>query len=412
MQPDGYSDGRSRGRDFFLTWSGYGVAELGFRVTALALPLMAVLRFNATPSQVGLVNGLRWVPSLAMTLWAGAWIDRGRRRPVLVWASLAYALTLGFTSFLAARAWLRMEHLYAVSFFTGAFSMLFQLANVAHLPSLVGQEHLVEANSRMMAGYSAAEVAGPALAGAMVQYLPTTFVTGLNAVVFLFPAWGFSNIAQPEQPPPPAAGQRLAGREIAEGLRLVLDDWFLRPTSAFAFLYNVFCPMMETTVVLYATRTLGMSAGSFGAVVSVGSLGWLVGSLAAVRIEGRLGTGRAILYSMLLHTVGILAIPAVVPRGFAPFALAAAYFALEAGAAVANVLLMSVRQAVVPAHLLGRVSSWVRLVSGCAYSLGSPVAGCLGQVVGFRPTLVIAALGVLASCSPLWVSPVRDWRRS
>jgi MFS family permease len=282
-------------RDFRKLWAGETVSLFGSEVTELALPLVAVLVLEADAGQMGLLAAARFAPFLLITLPAGVWVDRRRRRPVLIGSNLGRALLVGLVPLLSGLGLLRMGHLYAISFAVGTLTVMFDVAYQSYLPSLVDREQLVEGNSKLQASASAARVGGPGLGGLLVQLVGAPRALLLDAASYVISAASLLAIRNQEPDPPadrdgePRAGLR---REIGEGLAVTYRNPVLRSMAGLAATYNLFEGAVLALLVLYATRELGLSAGLIGLVVSAGSLGALAGTALTGRLERRLGVGR------------------------------------------------------------------------------------------------------------------------
>jgi hypothetical protein len=254
-------------RDFRKLWAGETVSLFGSEVSELALPLVAVLVLDADAGQMGLLAAARFAPFLMVTLPAGAWVDRRRRRPVLISSNLGRALLVGLVPLLAGLGLLRMGHLYAVAFAVGALTVLFDVAYQSYLPSLVKREQLVEGNSKLQASASAARVGGPGLGGLLVQLVGAPRALLLDAGSYVVSAASLLAIRNRE-PAPAAEGDgqprtRLR-QEIGEGLAVTYRNPVLRSLAGLAATYNLFSQVIDALLVLYATRELGLSAGSSG----------------------------------------------------------------------------------------------------------------------------------------------------
>ena len=286
-------------RDFRRLWAGETVSLFGSEVTELALPLVAVLVLDAEAAQMGLLAAARFAPFLLVTLPAGAWVDRRRRRPVLIGSNLGRALLVGLVPLLAGLGLLRMGHLYAVAFAVGAFTVVFDVAYQSYLPSLVEREQLVEGNSKLQASASVARVGGPGLGGLLVQLVGAPRALLLDAGSYVVSAASLLAIRNRE--PAPVAdrdGQPRARlrQEIGEGLAVTYRNPVLRSMAGLAATYNLFSQVIEALLVLYATRELGLSAGVIGLVISAGSIGALAGAALTGRLQRRLGVGPSLIW--------------------------------------------------------------------------------------------------------------------
>jgi MFS family permease len=397
--------------DFARLWAAHTVSAAGSQVTALALPLAAILTLEATAWQVGVLRAASNLPVLALGLLAGVWIDRLRRRPVLVAADLGRALLLSAVPLAALGGGLRIELLYLVAFLVGTLSLFFDVAVQSFVPTVVPRERLVEGNSRLLASGAAAGIAGPGAAGWLVQVLSAPLAIWLDALSFVASAVLLAGIRAPE--PRPRGAERRLWAEIGEGLALLWRDPTLRAITGAATVGALGGSMHATIFVLYATQTLGFAPSLLGAVVAAGGAASLAGAALAGALTRRLGPGSAIIWGQLVFAAGTGFAPlaSALPAGAVP--LLAAGQALS-GAAITVVATnqMSLRQAVTPDRLLGRMNGGRRVLVFGAQPIGALLAGALGQTVGLPATLVVAAgVGLLA----FWVallSPLRTLRET
>jgi MFS family permease len=396
-----------RNSDFMRFWTGQSASLFGTQVSKLALPLTAILTLSATAGQLGLLRTAEFLPFLLISLPAGVWIDRRRRRPVMIAADLARMALIALVPLLAFPHLLRIWHLYAVALLVGLFTVLFDLSYLSYVPRVVGREHLVEANSKLMVSTSVAEIGGPGLGGLLVQLLTAPAALLVDAVSYLASALCVGRIRRPE-PEPAVPERRPALRaEVGDGLRLVFGNRYLRAIAGEGFLFNFFLQFVETLFVLYAVRQLGFSPGLVGGVIGVGSIGGLLGSVVAARVAARMRFGPAVSLGCVVACAGPILLPLVTGPLWLAVALAvAAFFLLGFGSGVANVLNVSLRQTVTPDRSLGRMNASMRLALYGAIPLGALAGGFLGGAIGLRPTLFVAGAGFFVALLPIVLSPI------
>ena len=394
-----------RNPDFVRLWAGESISLLGSQVTLLALPLTAVLTLDAGAAQLGVLNAFKFAPFFLVTLLAGALVDRWRRRPVLLATNIGRAVFIGLVPLAAVADVLTIEQLYAVAFLVGILTVFFDVAFWSYVPTIIDKRWLSDANGKLMASSSAADVGGPGIGGLLVGILTAPIALVADAVSFLLSAVTLASIKTPE--PAPAPAKRRLRADIREGLSYVFRNPYLRPIAAEAATFNVFSTALETVFLVYAVRVLGFGPALVGLVFAVGSVGALLGSLIAGIPERRLGIGPTIVLSMVVGCLPYLLIPLVDGSGAAPAALAAtAFFFAGIGIAVSNVQVISFRQAITPERLLGRMTASYRFVIYGTIPLGALFGGGLAEWVGLREALVVSAAGIAAA--PVWVlfSPV------
>lgn len=393
--------------DFMRLWAGETISVFGSQITALALPLTAVVTLEATASQVGFLEAIGFAPYFVITLFAGVWVDRYRRRPMLVWTNLGQGLLLGLIPLAAWLGALRMELLYAVAFLAGLLHVMFQMAYQAYLPTLVERDHLVEGNSKLQLSVSAASVGGPGLAGLLVEWVTAPLAMVADSLSFLAAARAAARIRRPE--PAPAGGARDGSlwRGIGQGLRTVLFNPYLRAMLGEAGTYNIFGTAIHTLFVLYAVRELGIRPGLLGLMYAAGSAGSILGSLAARPLVARFGVGTAMTGTYLVACASPLLIPLAtgVPR--LTLALLAAWLFLSGvSVTMSNIQVISMRQAVIPPGVFGRTNAAYRFFASGGTPLGALAAGALGDALGLRPALTVVSAGMLLALPWVLFSPL------
>jgi predicted MFS family arabinose efflux permease len=397
-----------RHADFMNLWAAHSASLFGSEITALALPLMAVIMLDATPVQMGVLAAAGTAPFLLCSLPAGVWVDRRRRRPVLIGGDLARA---GFLLSIPLAAWmgvLRMEHLYLVTFLVGVFSVFFEVADYAYVPSLVGREAVVDANSKLQISYSAAEAGGPGVAGLLVQVISAPGAIAIDAVSYLVSAILLRRIEMPE-PPIDTRTSRGVRHDVESGLRALLGHRLLRPIVLAPGADSIFLKAIAAIFVLYATRELEITPVMLGVILAVGGIGAIPGALLSASAARRFGVGSTIIGGWLIAAATWLMVPLATGAVAVPVLAVSMLLGGIAGTIV-NVQQWSLRQLVTPDALQGRVTASHRFLVYGAYPLGALLGGWLGAVLGLRPAIALCALGALTA--PLWVacSPLRALR--
>jgi MFS family permease len=401
MRPAGL--GRHPG--FMKLWIGQAISSFGSWLGAF--PLLAILVLDVTPAQMGVLETLRAAPVLLVGLLAGVWIDRMRRRHILMLADIGRALLLGSIPMAALLGLLRMEQLYVVGFLNGILTVFFDTAFQSYIPTLVQRERLLEANSRLSASSSVAEIAAPALGGVLVQLITAPLTVLLDAVSFLVSALFLGLIRTPEPPPAHQEQGPSMWHDIVEGLRLVLRNPVLRALAGGEGTHNFFGAFFGTLYGLYAIRELGLEPATVGVLVGSGGIGALVGTLLAGQVTGRFGLGPSLIGGLLASSVLALLMPlAGGTRLVAVSLLAASQVLGDLALAIFFITELSLRQAITPDHVLGRVNASFRFIVGGTGILGLFAGGILGETIGLRPSVAVAAAGGLLACLWLPLSPV------
>lgn len=397
--------------DFSKLWAALSVSLVGSQITTLALPLFAAAVLDVSPFQMGVLTAAGQIPFLLCSLPAGILADRVRRRPILVsadWGSAALLMTIPLAVPFGGPSFLQ---LCAVAFGIGTFAVVSEVAHYAYVPTLVGRSQLTEFNSRLQVSYSASESAGPGLAGVLVQWITAPFAVLVDAVSFMVSALLLRSI-KGEEPRLVNEGPRLPlHRLLTDGIRLLLSHPLMRPIILTGVFVAIFDNGIIALYVLYATRELGLNAASVGLIFVAGGLGAIPGAVLARWVGNRFGVGPAIVTGLLAAGLAGLLIPFASGPALLVIVMLAAAKAFGALAfTVANIHQWSLRQAVTPDELAGRVTAGQRFIVYGGGSLGALFSGALGGAVGLRPALFVCVLGSILA--PVWgyFSPLRQLR--
>ncbi len=393
-----------KNRDFLKLWTGDAVSDIGNQITLLAMPLTAILLLDATPGELGILGAAQFAPFLLFGLIAGVWVDRVRRRPVMIAADLIRALCIGVIPVLAVLDLLRIEHLYVIVFVFGTLGLFFDIAYQSYLPTLVKREQLTEGNAKLTATSTIAEVGGPALAGVLIQLLTAPVVLVIDGVSFLCSALGLSLIKRREAPVAPDPRGRNVLREVKEGLGFVFQSRLLRTIAATTATSNLFGRILFTVYVLYLAESLELSPAVIGVTFALSSIGSVLGAFVAERCSGWFGLGRTIAGSILIGNAALLLVPAAASLGVATVpTLVVAMFIWGLANPIYNINQVSLRQGITPDRLLGRMNASMRFLVWGTVPIGYLIGGAIGDSFGLWPTLVIGAVGGVLPV--LWLLP-------
>ncbi|HUQ41853.1 MAG TPA: MFS transporter, partial [Candidatus Limnocylindrales bacterium] len=284
-------------RDFLKLWVGQTISELGTVVTRTAVPLVALLVLGAGPLELAYLVISASLAVLLVGLVAGAWVDRLRRRPLLIWADVIRAVLLFSIPIAYVMGSLGMAQLYVVMFVEAALGALFDAAYPAYVPSLIGLDRVVEGNSKLATSSSIAEIGGPGIAGALVQVISAPFAILVDAVSFVASAISLLLIRTPEPPRPPRESQTQIRHEIVEGLRAVRRHRVVFPIALRSIIAHIAGSFYGVLYTIYLLRELHLDPFLLGIVVSAGGVGALVGSLFAQRVVNAMGLGPAMIWT-------------------------------------------------------------------------------------------------------------------
>jgi MFS family permease len=398
-----------RNRDFLRLWTGEAISSLGDEVSGLAFSLLAVLTLHASPGDLAILTVAFGVPSTAVWLVAGMWVDRLRRRPILV---VTNTLSAGLIASLPV-AWafgiLSLPQLILVEVAFGCLVPFVWAGFEAFLPSIVDRRHLVRANAAITAAHSGAAIVGPGVAGLLVQWLTAPIAMVADAISFVGAAL-FTASIRVRETVRERSERRSALAEIREGAAVTTRDPVLRSIAAVEGLRFV-SAIVWPNYVVFILEVLGLTPFAFGVIGSLGAIGFLIGSLLGPRVTRLLGLGR----TMRICSMLILVSPFFMP--FAPSdpwvavpLLVAAAITGAMGDVTMTIGLGSLRQAITPEHQLGRVVSSAGFLGSVAALLGPLVGGVLGEAFGPRRAILVAAVLHVGYPIVVWLSPLRSIR--
>jgi MFS family permease len=394
-------------RSFAYFWVGQSISTLGSQVTAFAIPLLAALSLHATAQQMGFLRAAEFAPFLILTLPAGVWADLGIRKSLMIFSNLIRGLVIISVPVAIALGWVHLEVLYVVMLVMGSFKVIFEMAYQTYIPEIVARETLVNANSKIMMSYALGQSAGPGLAGLMVEILGAPMAVLADSLGFFLCAACLFRIKHREVKV--VQHQQNVFRQIAEGFRYVGRERHIRALLWLVTVNNFFMNAIMALIVLYGTREIGFRPGIFGLAVSVGGLGAVIGSMCAQRLGAWLGPGPFVIYACGLTSLASFCFPFVSrPDNLGIFCLTGTYFALSAGGAAVTVFAWTIRQAITPSQLLGKMNGAFRFCVTGIMPFGALFGGWLGGTIGIRWTLVVGAIGLLLSCMVASFSHLRD----
>lgn len=398
-----------RHRDFRRLWAAQTLSMLGSQITALAIPLLAVVTLEASAFDMGVLALAASLPAPLFGLLAGVWTDRVRRRAILIGADIGRAVLLGTVPLAVFLDLLTIPYLGAVVAVVAFFGIWFDVAHASLLPSLIRPEQLVEGNSKLEISRSGAMIAGPGLAGLLIQAISAPAAILIDACSYLVSAVLLVRIRTEEVLPDRARSKRPVWKEAREGLSAVFQDRRLTSMALSLSVFNLFSNMLNALFVLYAVQELGIEAAALGLIFAVGSAGFLVGAAAAGWVARRIGVGRAIIYGAVISDLALLLVPlAGIRQDLAlPLLIASRVIATLTGPVTA-INQLSLRQSVTPHRLLGRVNATMLVLALGLAPLGALLAGSLGEMIGLQTTVTVAAIGVQAGFVILLVSPLRS----
>ena len=398
---------RSLWRDgnFLTLWSGQALAQLGSQVAELAIPVLAVLLLGASELEVGFLNAAGVAAFLVVGLPAGAWIDRMRKRRVMIWADAVRAVALGVVPLLWWAGLLEMWHLYAVALVVGVATVFFDVSYQSIIPSLVRPGQIAEANGKLQATYELANIGGPAVGGWLVGLVAAPFA--ILATVGTYVASFVALLLTRDHEEPRAADDRgPILQEIAEGLRWVFGNRLLRRIVTTTAVFNLSSTLSFTLLPIFLLRELGLSPAAMGVIFSLGAIGGFAGAVATPHIVRRIGEARAIPVSAIAFSVVACLLPlaAALPSVAFPL-LVAQGFVASFTVLLYNITQVTFRQRITPSRLLGRMNASIRFCVWGVMPIAALAAGALGTWLGVVPTMWIGAVGQVVSALFVVIGP-------
>ena len=400
--------------DFLRLWTGETISQFGSQISQLAIPFTAILVLDATAFEVAALTTVEFLPFIIFTLPAGVWVDRMRRRRILIAGDVGRAVLLGSIPVAYVLGVLTLGQLFIVGFLVGICTVFFDVAYMSYLPSLVERNQIIEGNSKLEVTRSAAQIGGPGFAGILIEAFTAPYAVLLDAISFAASGLFIFRIRKIEQIP--TAVERSDGKksnmwtELKEGLAFVLSNPNLRAQAGCTSTSNFFSSVAFSIILVYAVRELDLSAGLIGFVFSLGALGGLLGALTATRISGRFGIGPTTIV-MAAFFGPTMILYAIAPSGnTAVPLLVTAQLIFGFTVVVYNIVQVSYRQAICPPILQGRMNSVMRFVVWGTIPLGTLAGGALATWIGLRETILVGAIG--GGLAVLWIvfSPQRHLR--
>ncbi|HEV7743331.1 MAG TPA: MFS transporter [Pseudolysinimonas sp.] len=381
-------------RDVRLLLAGQTTSQLGTQVSGVAIPLLAVGALSATTFEIGLLGAASTIAFAVLGLPAGAWLDRVRRRPVLVASDIVRAVLLVSIPIAGILGILTMTQLLVVALLTGVARVFFDVGYQSYIPSVVGRDRVLAGNSAMEVLRSGGQIAGPGLGGILVTLLGAANVVLVQAVAFAVSAVSLRAIRAREEPVDPAAHAGPLWHRILEGVRFVVRDRALRATALASAAGNLSFAIASAVTIVFLVRDLGQPAWVVGLLLTVSSVAVPIGAALTPTLARRLGSVRIIWLSVAVTGPLSLLVVLATPGWGLAFAVAG-MAAGEFGQIIYAITNVSLRQRICPDRILSRVNATMRFAIMGLFPLGALMGGILGQLLGTRWTLLVAGVVLL-----------------
>lgn len=396
-----------RDRDYRGIWAASAISSVGTQISAIAVPLAALLVLRSTTLQVSLISALETLPTLLIGLPAGAWVDRLPRRPLMILMDLSRAAALSVIPLCALFHLLSVWILYASAFVVGAASVVFDSAKGAFLPSIVNKDHLAAANGQLQVTTSVAYAVGPGLSGVLVQLITAPYAIALDAASYLWSAAWLTTIRSRETRPVPKADRASLRAEIAAGIRVITGSSILRSVGVYNAFMTFFLGIERAIEIIFLVRVVRVSPASVGFLCGIASVGAIAGGFGSSRVVTRLGTVRAMLGAAAVGNGFMLLVP-LAAHGPRAALFAVGVSATSFGIVVFNVASATYLQQTIPSAMLGRTGATMTVMSWIFLPVGAVVGGVMGTALGLRATLWICAVGGILAVA--WLIPLGQRR--
>lgn len=397
-----------RDREFLKLWGGQFISETGSQVSSLALPTVAILVLAATPFEVGLLEAFGFLAFPVLGLVAGVWVDRLRRRPVLIVCDILRLLALGSVPAAFLLHALTIGQLYGVALLVGVGTVFFDVAYQSYLPALISRSDLIEGNSKLQVTGSVAQMAGPALAGLLIEFVGAARAVFVDAASFLVSVLSLWWIRRPEPDPRPASAAGRAGffSEMWEGIRFVMGNATISRIAGCTSTSNLGGNIFFAVFLIYAYRVLHISPGVIGVIFGAGAVGGLLGALIASWVPSRIGLGPTLFVSIGLGPLSMILV-LIAQFGFAIPLLFASQFIGSFVNPIYNINQVSLRQAITPDRVQGRMNATVRTIIWGTIPIGAFIGGVIGTAYGLLTALYVGI--AVSALSGLWIlsGPIR-----
>lgn len=397
-----------RDGEFLKLWSGQAISEVGSQVSLLALPTVAILVLGASPFQVGLLAACEGLAFPVLGLVAGVYVDRLRRRPIMIVCDVGRLLALASVPIAFALDVLSMGQLYAVALIIGVGTVFFDVSYQSYLPALIPRADLIEGNTKLQVTGSVAQMAGPALGGFLIQLLGPARAVAADAASFLISVVSLIWIRRPEPSPAPASesGRRGFFAEMWEGIQVVFGSPTIWKIAGSTSTSNLGSNLFFAVFLIFLYRSLHLNPGTVGVIFAAGAVGGLLGALTAAWIPRRIGLGPTLFVTILLGGLSLILVP-LAQFGFAIPLLFASMFVGSFVNPVYNINQVSLRQAITPDRVQGRMNATVRTIIWGTNPIGAFIGGIIGSTYGILPALYA---GIAVSlCAGFWIllGPIR-----
>jgi MFS family permease len=401
-------------RSFQRLFLAATISNFGTMLHAIAMPFVAIVVLDATPGDLALLGAAGLLPGFVLGLFASTWVDRLRRRPLLIAADLIRAAVILFIPAAAALGRLELYHLYVVVSILGLLNFTFEVAHHAILPSIVEDDQLVDANAKLRASESVTEGAAFAAGGWIIQLLSAPIALVVDSVSFVFSAVFLAGLPAESLTlhDEAAEGEDHSGilSELKEGVAFLMSDARLLAGTCAAALLDFGWRTAGCVYLIFVYEELGFAPGVLGMIFAAGGVSSFFGAISVEPITRRLGRGWTMIFGMVLFGLSMLVLPFARDAGWIALGILIAHQLGDGFEVIFGVNNVSLRQSLTPNRLIGRVTGCAGFASSGAMLLGLAVGGTLGETLGLRATLVVAGCAPILGALVIAMSPLRHER--
>lgn len=398
--------------NFNKLWIGETISLLGSQITILAIPLTALIYLDASPTAMGLLQAMSSLPFFLFALFIGVLVDNRRRKPILMSSNMISCILLMLIPILFWLDILSIPLLLILQFLLATMTVVFELTYLSYLPSLINKEEITSSNSKLEGSRAIAQVTGPSMGGLLIQLITAPFAIMVNILTYFISVLFLASITKKEDPPQRTHDVNIF-RQIAEGLLTLIKNEILRSLSISTALLNFFGSAFSALYLIYVVKNLSINPTTLGTILGIGSIGALLGAGFANRINNKLGIGYTIIISTLISGFGVMLIPLISTDNlFITFpALVFSQVCIGFGGTVYFISQVSLRQAITPNHLLGRVNASNRFISRGLMPLGAFLGGLAGELLSVKTALIIISLGAFSPAIWTLLTPVKNIKK-
>lgn len=394
-------------KNFKKLWTAQILSLIGTQVTVVALPIIAIQLLNASTMQVGVLTAMSYLPFLLFGLPAGAWVDRLSIKKLMIICDISRGAILILIPILYGIELLSIPVLFVIAFCNGVFTVFFDISNQSFLPEILPKNQLIEGNSKLVTSYTTSQMIGPTIAGFLVKIFSAPIAIFLDSITFFLSSIFIYKIKTYKQKSILNTNEKPSRiyTEVKEGIKFVIKNKYLKPIAISMSMANMFdlFGMIQTILPIYILSTLDLSSFEYGVILSLGNLGAILGTFINKKLINRFSLGKILAVSSILPGISLLILP-FTSGAYAIYIIGFSLSIAGLNIAIFNINQISLRQSITPLPLMGRMNATIRFIIWGTIPIGAFLGGFLGEKIGIRNTLLVAAIGSILSSIPILLS--------